>query len=391
MGTETKFISSTQLGAPTMNNAAGQLLSVLDACLCDGFGSKAIVSGSIAGGICSLDFGGTHAFQGDVVIEVAGATPSGLNGQWRVSTNTTNGCSFATGVTGAVSAAGTVKVASLGWTKLYTGTNLRVYKPSDPAANGMVLRVDDTGAMHARVVGYESMTDVNTGAGPFPTSSQLSGGMYWGKSDGATNREWFVIGDSRGFYYGHAMSNGVSQMQTWFFGDAIPYRSGDAYSSYLIGSNGTYNASASAVGDVAYSDRAMTGIGYAPRSYTALGGATLASAIGALNRSASAYSGSSAATYDVGSNTFPNSCDNGLLLCRVQTYDSVSKWRAELPGLLHTPQFLNYAYNNYARVDGSGAFAGKRLVSVRCGAPNGATTSGAVGTVFFDLTGNWRA
>lgn len=391
MGTETKFISSTQLGAPTMNNAAGQLLSVLDACLCDGFGSKAIASGSIAAGVCTIDVGSAHPFTADVVVEIAGATPAGLNGQWRVSTSGTTNFSFPTGVTGAVSAAGTVKVASLGWTKLYAGTNLRAYKPSDPAANGMVLRVDDTGTINARVVGYESMTDVNTGTGPFPTATQLSGGLYWGKSDSATNREWFVIGDSRGFYYGHAMSNAIGQMQTWFFGDAIPYRSGDVYATYLGGGNATYSGTANVLADAAYSYRSLAGgTLYAPRTYTALGSSAASVSVGTLNRYADAYSGSNAANYDAGA-VFPNPCDNALLLCRSQVYDAVSRFRGELPGLFHTPQFLNSAYANYSRVDGSGQFAGKRLVAIRAGAANGSVTSGNFGTFFFDLTGNWRA
>ena len=63
------------------------------------------------------------------VILVAGATPTSLNGEQRVTAITANSVSFATTEANAT-ATGTItlKVAPAGWSKLYSGTNLAAYK-----------------------------------------------------------------------------------------------------------------------------------------------------------------------------------------------------------------------------------------------------------------------
>ena len=65
-----------------------------------------------------------------------------------------------------------------GWTKT-VGTNVAAYKQGT-GGSGMSLRVDNSVSAvgYARVVGYESMTDVNTGSNAFPLESQITGGAY---------------------------------------------------------------------------------------------------------------------------------------------------------------------------------------------------------------------
>lgn len=390
MGTKTKLFTSDQLGAPTMNSAAGQLLGVLDACLCDGFGLKSITAGSITGGVCTISLGTSHAFTVDTVVEIAGATPSGLNGQWRVTSSTSTSFSFSTAVTGAVSAAGTVKVAPLGWEKLYTGTNVRAYRSLDPTSNGMILRVDDTGTINALVRGYESMTDIDTGIGAFPTVAQVAGaGGVWGKANDTTNRNWFIVGDSRGFYYGHAMNNTIKQMTTWFFGDFLSYRSGDVFATYLAHNMAaSYNGSGTQVTDTAYSNRDLAARGHAPRNATALGSSIATTIVGAMNRANSACSGNGGGGYDL-SSTFPNPTDNGLILFPVQVSDTTSRLRGELPGLLHTGQVIYSNFSPYDRVTGTGQYAGSRLLYLLIGAPNGSADPNYRGSMFINLS-DWR-
>ena len=72
--------------------------------------------------------------------------------------------------------------AGAGWTKPYTGTNVAAFRQG-AGSNGMYLRIDDTsteaGNRNARIVGYETMSDVNTGAPQsFPTAAQRAGGEY---------------------------------------------------------------------------------------------------------------------------------------------------------------------------------------------------------------------
>jgi hypothetical protein len=94
--------------------------------------------------------------------------------------------------------------AAAGWTKEYTGTNLAAYRMgSGGSAVRMYLRVDDTGTTSARVRGFVSMTDVNTGVEPFPTDAQISGGGYAWKSTSAdsTARPWVLIATPTAFYF----------------------------------------------------------------------------------------------------------------------------------------------------------------------------------------------
>jgi hypothetical protein len=103
----------------------------------------------------------------------------------------------------------------------------------------LYLRVADDGtgaATYARVRGYESMSDVDTGTGPFPTDAQVSGGLYWGKSSTAssTARPWRLFGDSQGFY----LCVNQDGSGTWIsaaWADIPSEKAGDAYRTLIIG------------------------------------------------------------------------------------------------------------------------------------------------------------
>lgn len=205
--TSVKYFHSAMAGAPVLSGTAGALIAVLDACLVNGFNVKAVDTLTVASGVATATIGlGIGAFEADTVALVSGATPSGLNGQKRILTvdTVTNTVTFdATGIsdqtaTGTIS----IKMAPAGWEKQFTGTNLAAYRSADPASTQAALRVDDTAEQNARVVGYESMSDVNTGTRPFPTSAQASGGLWWPKASAATAtpRAWTVIADSKTIY-----------------------------------------------------------------------------------------------------------------------------------------------------------------------------------------------
>lgn len=244
--TSVKFFRSTMPGAPALRGQAGSLISLLDACLVDGWGSQTASSVIIAGGVATATFPSDHAAAVESVVLVAGATPAGLNGEQKVTAVAPNIVRWATAeADGTATGTITVKMAATGWTKVYTGTNLAVYKSADPAAHGQFLRVNDTGTTSARVVGYENMTAVSTGTGLFPTSAQFSGGFYWGKSHtaGATDVAWSIVADSRAFYFNAAAytTTGGADVKgggAYFFGDLVPHgRAGDAFATMLTGSN----------------------------------------------------------------------------------------------------------------------------------------------------------
>lgn len=138
------------------------------------------------------------------------------------------------------------KVAA-GWTKPFaTGTTVGAYKQGAGTKNRL-MRVDDAQASYARIVGYEAMTDINTGTGPFPTAVQLSGGDYLHKHNGAAGtRPWFLIADSKSFYFWtqyDTTTNGSNGGLT-FFGEIRSLKAADDYAVMLMAASGTTKNSA---------------------------------------------------------------------------------------------------------------------------------------------------
>lgn len=164
-----------------------------------------------------------------------------------------------------------------GWEIAFTGTNLRAYRA--PEGLRYYLRVADTAtATTARVVGYETMTDINTGTGDYPTGTQISGGGYFRKSDTTgttTYRPWMVIADERRLYLyvGQATldSAGIAGSTTYamlyFFGDIISYLPGDTGHSLLLCGAGTGATAGSYTGSISASQAALAGH-YMARAHT---------------------------------------------------------------------------------------------------------------------------
>lgn len=245
--TSVRYFDSTMSGAPALSGTVGALISVLDACLTNGFGTVTLASLVVASNVATGTVSGGHGFSmiGSAVgsvITIAGATPSGLNGTWRIaSVADSTHFTFITSGISDQTATGTITAvrAPLGFSKVYSGTNKAVYRADDVMSSRLYLRVADDGtgsATYARVRGYESMSDVDTGTGPFPTDTQVSGGLYWGKSSAAssTARAWRLIGDSQGFcLFANQDGSGAWISATWV--DIPSEKAGDAYRTLIIG------------------------------------------------------------------------------------------------------------------------------------------------------------
>ena len=184
---------SSQPGAPVLSGTAGALRTLLKACLVDGFGAGAVATLTVSGGIATATYAGAHPFKVGYVAQFAGATPAGLNGDKVILSVTGTSVTFAApGVPdGAATGTITSKAAPAGWQELFAGAlaNVIALKPSVVEATGCVLRIADTTTRTARIVGYESMSNINTGAGKFPTEAQFAGGLYLPKSDQSTSME----------------------------------------------------------------------------------------------------------------------------------------------------------------------------------------------------------
>jgi hypothetical protein len=327
---------------------------------------------------------GRHALVGLNGEQKIATKPSGTTTTWL--TNEANG-----------TASGTIsmKMAPLGWTKVYTGTNKAVYKSSDPTGSGMLLRVDDTGTTFARVVGYESMTDVDTGVNPFPTPVQISGGGYWPKSSAASVNavQWQMFGDSRIFYF-NPMPGTATVVNSLIgtiraFGDPLALKpSGDPYGCIL---NYAANTPATSMYDGGLEHNVGSFIA-TPRAYTGIGSSTLHFAQSYLGGSTTTeYSG---VTSTLGN--FPSDVDGALILSKKYMAPSGQKYpRADLPGLYHIPQAFIYdtikpGYRQAGTRDLAGRnimFASGSAASTTFGTVSSGTNTAMVG---FDVTGPWR-
>jgi len=407
--TSVKYFHSGMSGAPSITGAAGTLIAVLDACLVNGFGSQTVtivVAASVA--TVTLSNVSTNPFDTHTVASVSGATPSGLNGEKRVLTKTATGFTFdATGVsdgtaTGTISA----KLAGAGWGKLFSGTNLAAYQSSNVASSKCVLRVDDTGNNNARVVSYESMTDVNTGVGPCPTATQSNGGLYWPKASATAGsaRPWILVADDRAFYFKiNTLSAGSQECGIAYgAGDIIPARTADAFGFALMGSPSDVSASNTdqrfGLAQSTYGFYSSEALGlYLQKSYTGIGSAVLGGKFQEsfalrVNGTGSNTSGQTGASGFV----YPNPADNTLVLSPYGVYqgapsDASSEpkvYRGRLRGVMFAcHQFNTNPFATLDQVDGSGNYTARKLLAVKGNTPAVNTQDGSC--YFFDITGPW--
>jgi len=275
-----------------------------------------------------------------------------------------------------------------GWTKSFSGTNLAAYRMATTGgATGMYLRVDDTGTTTSRVVGYETMSDVNTGTNVFPTTAQLSGGGWVWKSStaDAVARPWCLIADntnSRSFYliiepdqttFG---TSGTFNNVT-FFGDINTRKATDGYQCMLVAQTVTLTTNVSNFGTTNVTTYAATGGHFLARAWTGITVSVTCSK--GRNYRATATS----AVLGVGDSTvFPNRVTNSIDLARLMVQESAVVLRGLMPGI-YEPQGGTVIANNYDEIAGQGTFTGTTFLF----APVRATTT--AGSAFMQITGTW--
>ncbi|SEQ84391.1 hypothetical protein [Giesbergeria anulus] len=393
MPTPVKHFHSAMTGAPILNGTAGSLIAVLDACLTTGFGLQTASGVTVASGIATANFASGHSFEPDTIALFAGATPAGLNGEKRILTTSTNTVTFAVAGVADGAATGTItaKMAPAGWAKEFSGTNLAAYRASSVESTRMYLRVDDTSTTNGRVVGYEAMTDINTGTGPFPAATQISGGGWWPKANAAnaTARAWTLVADSKGFLlHIHTVSTGQGVSGSlWKFGDFASLKPGDAYACSLqCGSTdlATNTLGGGGVGHFEYCNSQTPQVGtYLPRSFTTLGGS-----VAGLHAPIEYFAGGvSGAANQPTAPASPNGPDNSQILSKKLIIENGVCRRGMERGLYVIPQNCHNAFNWRDKIDGQGVLAGRKLLAIKCGTPAGISSTGVV---FIDITGPWE-
>lgn len=246
-----------------------------------------------------------------------------------------------------------ILVTNLGWTKPYTGTNKAAYlMPS--GTNQRYLRVDDTGTTSARIVGYESMSDVDTGTGPFPTAAQMSGGLYWGKSSSGSAAAWIAVSDGALVYL--FMKYGGTYWLGGCFGDFESYKTSDAFNTIIIGETSAPGNTTN-LDDVTAVWSASTGH-YIARSYTQTGTSITAGKVTDLS------SANNASAMGGGGMTYPSPVDGGLHLTPLwlsQASVAVG-FRGLLPGLWNPLHSTPITHGD--TFDGTGVLAGRSFEAI---------------------------
>jgi hypothetical protein len=241
---------------------------------------------TVSNGVATATKSGGHGFQNigssgatlGPVIQIEGATPAGLNGNWRITITSASQFTFlCPGVpNGTATGTLTAKIPPLGWEKPFSSSTEGVYR--NTAGTGMFLRIQDdatfNGGKSAAVRGYENMTDLNVGDGPFPPLAVLPvAGRYIQKYN--TTNEWMIIGDAKRFYFLNAYHYISSGYWTAFFGDIKSFVVGDAY-HYILSADDNLHDGADAYASPFLNTGQTPGSGayaqWAPRSWDQLPG-----------------------------------------------------------------------------------------------------------------------
>jgi len=358
------WCTNAMVGHTALSGQPGKLIDVLDAFLLTGFGSKDVTPLIVASGVATATVSGGHDFLDHVVVEMANASPSGLNGKKRITVvNSTTFTFDATGIsdqTATTSSTITAKMAPPGsWEKAFSDTNKAAYHSTAIGSTGHYLRVDDSNAQVTALTMYETMSDVDTGTGS-------SGLVYHTKSSSAnaTENEWILVGDSQLFYLLSSAGNDGEITSALCFGDIVSYKSPDPYACVIVGQS-------SGVTYVPYlQDFASTSASILSRSHTGY-----ESAIGM-----SRYSHGKTATragYQGGS--YPNPVDDSAYFWPIDSWESAGP-RGMMPGLWNPIHSANITHKTI--ITAIPELAGRSLLVSNC--------YSSYAQLGFDITGPWR-
>ncbi|WP_440109392.1 hypothetical protein [Acidovorax sp. BL-A-41-H1] len=417
-----KYFNSGMTGAPQISNNWGDLVTMLDACLVNGFALKAIDTLTCVDGMATATISAGHAYRPEQVVEIAGADQPEYNGEVRVIAATATSFTYAvigTPVSPATSATSiSAKVAPLGWEKAFAGTNKAAYRSQNPASPQNLLLIDDslktpgyttTWAKWANVGIVEDLSDIDTIVGaqaPFdpnnPTQNwkQVQANQWgWYKwyhartsgydnsgDSGGGNRNWVLIGDDRLFYLfvTNAAGYGWYGRNGYCFGDITSFKPADNYATVLAAEDIYWSNSSS--GYSSYPGQ-YNGYGLTQsleftakvllRNHTQLGNPVRFGLTSLNTNNGQQVCGR-------GPMPFPNGPDYSLWLLPTYVRQEDGHMRGLMPGMLWMPQ--DRPYSDQTIVDNVVGQTGRKFLLVRT-----QYSSEAEGAqIAFDITGPWR-
>lgn len=423
-----KYYTSTMQGAPQLTNAWGDLVTMLDAVLVNGFNLKSIASITRIGGVATVGITAGHLFLVDQVVFHAGADQAEYNGEFRVVSVTATTYTVAVTGTPATPATGasiTTKAAPLGFEQAFTGTNKRAYRSANQASNRPYLRVDNsldaayttTYAKKAKVTMAQGMSDIDTFVGaraPYdpaaPTKNEIGTGAGATAVDGwykwyyahatfggsnnnpdngiiiSGNRDWVLVGDDRGFYLFTDFNPGgnINGRVGYCFTDFSSFRAGDGFST-VLGATDAYLDASTTIPTMfpdggSSCNRTLDVSGkIVMRDHIQIGGNVRVgfASLGTIN--AQQISG-----YSTGV-PWPNGPDYSLVLHPVYLKQENNHLRGKMPGMMWVHNDLASAVQDKSIVDSVVGYDGRKFLIVA----SAYTSLGNVARTAFDIIGPW--
>jgi hypothetical protein len=367
MSNVTKEFSSADVGTSTLaTNTAGSCITLLDALLINGYNSTTATSVTVSGGVATYNIADNTYTAGQCLL-IAGATGSytALNGEFYVTAVTGTSFTFpTTAPDGTATGTITAKVAPMGWTAAFTGTNTKAYRQG--GGQQYYAQIDNTSGQQAKWSAFETMSAINTGTNQTPTAAQ-SANLGWQllstTATAATAKTWYAIGNDRSFYL-FVSADASANWTSIFVGVFASYKSGDLYNMMISGNNGTsLTSSITAATYFSCTGSAMVPTAsakYVLRPYTGVGTSTLASlmSMNAFGGTVTSFGSTAASNIP-----YPNPVDGSLLMGKLFVTDGLGL-RGEMPGLMaiyHNPPFTGMD-----TFSGAGETAGKYFRVANC-------------------------
>lgn len=268
-----------------------------------------------------------------------------------------------------------------GWTKAFAGVNKAAYY-SGGATHPVYLRIDDSGpgaggAKEARMTGYETMTDVDTGTGLFPTAALGLGGVTAAyairKSNtaDATARAYYIYADPATVYFFCSTGDVAGAYSSFGFGKFDARSSTETWNNICVGKFDENSSPATdqlnqVVRIITDNSLDAAGHGCLQRTYTGVGGAI------AYRRCVDHVCYTNIAYYSFGAGIlpYPNQPDGGIYMSRVRLFETSTSYRGQLRGLwasLHPVA----SFNDGDTFAGTGTLAGRTFRVIKLGAPGG--------------------
>lgn len=248
-----RWFHSQMFGSPQIQSPwSGTVVSILDACLINGFNSTVATEIEVSGGVATATFASAHNYEQYAVIHVQGVdgVMSGLNGDWRIKEvpNSVTLTFDATSIPSGNALNVGISLATPGyWERPFynAAAHTAAYRSTHEDASGAYFRIEDnlSATNQVRVRGYETMSDINTGIRPFPTFAQASETAFqWKRASTTLNspRQWVLVADHMFFWFFiyHANITPI-QATMYHFGDIVRFNPLDIFPCVIVGHNTT--------------------------------------------------------------------------------------------------------------------------------------------------------